>query len=369
MASRRSRLTRCAIGVLAAPMILILFASVTIGVTETVCSGEVLSKTEVDDAKWRTILLPDETRNEVDSYLTYPEWAIVYAYDDFAAVVRRGSESDFRYLDSIRGFWSSLCPVKRTASSHGAVTLDTNAMLYIIGFSFTAEMAAKGLYENSIGAVTAWIRGPTRTSEDEFALKTADDYSRFLRQTPWYAYPFVDTLKRFWMETPFRGGNLIRKIERRVGLSIEYGFKAIYAKGIGFLAGMSPAALRIRTVVVDLDAADIVAEPRISLIRKSANLSVIETPRYQEFTEVLLALADRGREISEIAGNRQVLVTILSPQCQSFAGEGFRTLFIVPIQSRPGWCRHALDMDMPHLTKFARNRSKATYEIEHVFDY
>ena len=61
---------------------------------------------------------PGYRRAVGDSYLTYPEWNIVYAYDDFAAVARRGSESDFGYLQSIRSFWTSLCAVKRVAPQH-----------------------------------------------------------------------------------------------------------------------------------------------------------------------------------------------------------------------------------------------------------
>jgi hypothetical protein len=208
-----------------------------------------------------------------------------------------------------------------------------------------------------------------RTPEDEFALRVADDYAHFLRQTPWFDYPFFDTLKRFWTEVPLRGGNPIRKVERRIGLSLEYGFKAVYAKAIGALAGISPAELRIRSAIVDLGTADIAAEPRITLVRKNGNLSLIDTPRYQAFTEILLKLAERGRDVSEIAGNRHILVTVLSPQCAPFALEGFHTLFIVPIQSRPGWCRYALDAPVPRLTSFVRSLSNTTYEVEHVFDY
>jgi hypothetical protein len=369
MIRRRSLLTWCALGALAAVAVVVLSVGATVGVTESVCRGVAAGDAVADDPAWRSVLSPEEKRSEVDSYLTYPEWSIVYAYDDFAAVMRRGSESDFRYLDSIAGFWTSLCAVKRIAPRHGDVSLDTNAMLYIIGLSFTAEMAAKGLYENSVGAITAWIRGPVRTPEDEFVLKVADDYSSFLRQTPWYAYPFFETLRRFWSEVPLTGGNPVRKIERRVGLSIEYGFKAIYAKALGALAGISPAPPSIRSVVPELGAADLAAEPRISLIRKSGNLSIIETPRYQAFTEITQFLAGRGRDVSEIAGNRNILVTMLSPQCDPVAVEGSRTLFVVPIQSRQGWCRHALDVQVPRLASFVRSLSNATYEVEHVFDY
>jgi hypothetical protein len=242
---RQSLLARCALGVLALLVLVIVVMGATIGLTETLCRGPTVLSGLTTDAEWHSVLSPEERRNEVDSYITYPEWAIVYAYDDFAAVTRRGSESDFHYLDSIRSFWTSLCAVKRVAPQHGQVTIDYNAMLYIIGPSFTAEMGAKGLYEKTIGALSAWVRGPTRTPEDEFALKVADDYAHFLRQTPWFAYPFFDTLKRFWTEDPLTGGNPIRKVERRLGLSLEYAFKAVYAKAIGALAGFSPADLRI----------------------------------------------------------------------------------------------------------------------------
>jgi hypothetical protein len=369
MARRRSLRARCALGVLALLALVIVVMGGTIGVTETACRGPAVGNGSAADAGWHSVLSPDESRSEVDSYITYPEWAIVYAYDDFAAVTRRGSESDFHYLDSIRSFWTSLCAVKRVAPQHGQVALDYNAMLYIIGPSFTAEMAAKGLYEGTIGALTAWIRGPTRTPEDEFALNVADNYAQFLRQTPWFAYPFFHTLKRFWTEVPLTGGNPIRKAERRIGQSLEYASKAIYAKAIGALAGFSPAELRIRSAVADLGAADIAAEPRIVLVRKEGNLSVIDTPRYQEFTEILQKLAERGRDISEIAGNRSIMVTLLSPQCGPFALGEFPTLFIVPIHARPGWCRYALDVGVPRLTFLFRSLAHTKYEVEHVFDY
>ena len=48
-------------------------------------------------------------RRESDSYLSFPEWHIVYAYDDLAGVLRRGDASDFAYGRQIVGFWSNLC--------------------------------------------------------------------------------------------------------------------------------------------------------------------------------------------------------------------------------------------------------------------
>ena len=73
--------------------------------------------------------------------------------------------------------------------------------------------------------------------------------------------------------------------------------------------------------------------------------------------------------ISEIGGNRSILVTVLSPQCAPFALEEFPTLFTVPVQARPGWCRYALDVRVPRLTFLFRSLAPTKYEVEHVFDY
>ena len=61
-------------------------------------------------ARKRPPLVSDSgyARRESDSYLTYPEWHIVYAYDDFAAVLRNGDPSGFAYFGQISEFWSSL---------------------------------------------------------------------------------------------------------------------------------------------------------------------------------------------------------------------------------------------------------------------
>ena len=313
---------------------------------------------------------PGYRRAEGDSYLTYPEWYIVHAYTDLAGVTRQKSESAFDYSASIAGFWHSLCRSTRAASRVGPVTADQKTTNYIIGLSFTAEMAIIGAWEHTIGAVTAWLRGPRRTAEDEFALAFADDYAAFLQQTPWYRYPFAPQLLRFWRETPLGQGNLVRGLERRLALSLEYGGKAIYAVAIGALAGFSPADLRIRSVVTALSADDLAAEPRIMKIRDlPGGAMLIETPRYQEYTEILRKLGARGRNVLEIAGNRRILATVLARTDAALATPGASELFAIPIQSRPGWRRLGLDVEVEKLTDLIGEVEKQGGEFEHAYDY
>jgi len=361
------RLRRILLWLAAAVVVVLVLSSLPIAVVEARCTGAPAARAPEQALDIR---VPNYRRAEGDSYLTFPEWYIVYAYDDLAGVTRAASESSFDYIDSIRGFWTSLCGATEAANAVGPVTTDQRITNYIIGVSFTAEMMIQGLWERTIGALAVLARGSTRTPEDEFALRFLDDYSASLRQTPWYAYPFGPELARFWRETPLTGGNPVRKIERRIALTLEYGVKAIYAKAIGWLAGYSPADLRIMSVVRGLDASDLAADRRITRVADVGDgLALIDTPRYQEFTEIVRGLGVRGRTVEEIAGNRRILATVLVPAGTSLDAAGARQIFSLEIQARPGWRRIGLDIEVPQLTAVIAAVEARGAKFEHAYDY
>lgn len=315
------------------------------------------------------LLPPEERRALVDTWLTYPEWSIVHAYEDFAQVGRARGEAAFDYVGSITGYWRSLCSLSGVASARGDIATDMRAMLHVIGLSFTAEMAVKGVWETTIGRMAAWWRGPRPTAEDLFAADVNDAYAAFLRQTPWYEFPFGATLLRFWRETSFGDVSLVRSTERRIALSMEYGAKAIYAQVLGLAAGLAPAKLTIRTVVAGLDEQDALADPRIRVVERRADgLSVIETPRYRAFTEVLLGLAERQRGVVEIAGNREIFVTVIAPAGNPALAETDLVLR-VPIQSRPGFERLGLTVGVRTLPGLLTRTRTGPVVLEHVYDY
>ena len=197
-------------------------------------------------------------RSQGDSFLTFPEWYIVHAYNDLAGVTARSSESGFDYLASIRGFWTSLCGATRHASDSGPASADQKATNYIIGFSFTAEMGLMGAYERTIGALTEWTAGGDKTAEDEFNLALLKEYAAFLYQTPWFRFPFGEKLRQFWRETPFVPS--IRAVERRGSLSLQYAGRSAYAALMRFVAGYDPADLTIRSVVGGLAPSDLAGD-------------------------------------------------------------------------------------------------------------
>lgn len=330
-------------------LLLVIVCAAPIIYVETQCISKVEPQPTV-----ASLLPPAQKRSMVDSYLTYPEWAIVHAYEDFAGVARQKGESEFQYSQSVFGFWNNFCALAKTATREGELSFDTRTMLYTIGISFTVEFAVKAIWEKTIGMTTEWIRGIELTREDTFAHNVNDDYVKFMLNAPWYQYPFGTTMKRFWNEVPFEGNHKIRKIERRVALTLEWGVKWGYARVIGAAAGLAPAALQIQSVVSGFE-----PHPQIKLIAELPQGKQIETPRYRDFTLILVALAKNKYEIIEIAGNNRIFVNYIAATTKSDA------LIAVPLQARPGFRRYGKVVQLNDLAEFIRN----TPEFEHAYDY
>jgi hypothetical protein len=343
-------------------VVIVVLCAIPILWIETQCMGSLLKEPQ----SYRAILPQDDRRNLVDTYLTYPEWSIVHAYEDFAGVARQRGESAFRYFDAIAGYWRSLCSLSAIASAKGDISGDMKTMLYVIGISFAGEMGVKGAYEKTAGKLTEWIRGPKPTPEDLFAYKIADDYAAFLRQTPWYEFPFGRTLRQFWRELPWSTPSIVRSLERRVALSMEYGVKAGYAWLIAQGAALSPAKLTIRSVVDDGD----LASGNVKVIEQRADgTAIIEIPRYRAFTQIVLAMIERNRRILEIAGNSEIFVTVLAKDGVPLALGSARELIVIPVQSRPGLTRRGYSVRLEDLPAFVQALRQAGGEFEHAYDY
>jgi hypothetical protein len=315
---------------------------------------------------------PDYLRAEGDSFLSYPEWYIVHAYADLAGVTGQSSESTFDYFGSIQGFWTSLCEATQVASRIGSMTDDQKTTNYVIGISFTAEMGLQGAYERTIGAATVWLRN-AKTPEDVFNQKLLENYAIFLNQTPWYQFPFGSELARLWRETPFTVS--IRSIERRFSLSLQYSVKALYAAAIRYAAGYAPAALKIKSVITGLDDASLAANTNITKVRDvqasdGTQATLIETPRYQEFSEIARKLSDNpNARLIEIAGNRRILTTVIVPAGKTLQPGDATPMFSLPIQSRPGTRRVGLNTPVAGLLRQMHDAQAQGYQFEHAYDY
>ncbi|MEK6215764.1 MAG: hypothetical protein N2B03_00955 [Boseongicola sp.] len=329
---------------------LILLLLAPVGYVEVACRGDATG-----EAYQPIITTADWQRAESRTLLTYPEWHIVHAYDDYARVIRDGDPHDFGYFRAIAGFWTSLCPLTERAAAMGGVTGATKTTIYTIGVSFTAEMLAKALYEETLGRVATWFRGSARAPLDDLSALQAAQYAKFLQQTPWYKWDFnsgADALIS-------NAGPGFRDWERRTALVIEYKGKAAYAGLIArAVEDVGTDKLRLRSVVVGLDADALREIEGVTVIETLPEGIVIETNRYRAFTKIAERLAAAGANFVEVAGNDEILFTATSHSWKIRGSvhvmlrQGYgdiRYIFLVPVSSLADRLRNLDGLTLEHI--------------------
>lgn len=348
------RLLKWVFGILAVLLIPIALLLSPVIYVETLCRGE------AEPRPYRALLADEHHRAESRTLMTYPEWHIVHAYEDYARVIDRRAPHDFGYLRSIAGFWSSLCDLSKSASSLGEIDTETKQMVHVIGVSFTAELALKALYEETLGRAFVWLRGATRAPLDDLSARQAKDYARFLQQVPWYKWRFREDAEQ--LEEAATGA--LRDRERALALGLEYRAKAAYAGVIAqAVASTGADEQTLRMVVTGANRAGLEALGNIEIVGETADGIVIETPRYRALTNLLLSMAQQGLDFVEIAGNDQIMFTALSDKAthrqalSSMERQGF------------GNYRHLILVEVSELAERLRTLGDDGLTLEHVHDY
>lgn len=310
---------------------------------------------------YNAILAPKHHRNLAASFLTYPEWNIVHAYDDYAAVIETRDPHEFGFLRAIRQFWSSACSLSKIADQNGGADQATKQTMYVIGVSFTAELLAKAAYEETIGRVFAILRGSERSKLDNLSAKMARTYATFLQQVPWYKYDFQTDRAQLHSESE----GSVRDTERRFALGTEFAVKTVYAGVIGnAVSATGEAALTIRTVIDGMTESKLKSIKDVTIIGTTPYGIEIETPRYRVFTKILQEIARFGGSPIEIAGNDRIMLSAISSQ-QEF-GKGF---FEIARQGH-GDYRYLFNVPMSELSQTIENmRHSKTMRLEHIYDY
>jgi len=95
-------------------------------------------------AKCRT---PEKYRRDAQyTYLTIPEWYLVWSPQEYAEFVVDQSPSEFPYLGHLKQFWRGYRDVAERARDYPR-SADYHIMIVVIGASTTVEYGLKGLYE------------------------------------------------------------------------------------------------------------------------------------------------------------------------------------------------------------------------------
>lgn len=309
-------------------------------------------------------------REEASTFLTLPEWYIVYNTDEYATALATRAPSAFPYVGSIRQYWRYYGGACAATKGVYPFSGGNHLMLAVIGSSFSLEYAIKGLYENTAGRLTEWISGHD-TPEDTYAQQTAAEYGTFMHTVPWYEFPFLQKIKTLWTSTPALGPHMFRKWERRAMLTAEYAIKAAY----GWLIGLSSEAtygevdLTIGARLANTTP-EVFADGIVTRIAGTPNGdALVRMPRYEAFTGRVLTLLEGGTRFVDIAGNDEILLTALAPA--GWSVDNLNAIVVVDerllndVTAR----RIALKVPVRELHTVVPQVQARGARIEHLYDY
>jgi hypothetical protein len=327
-----------------------------------------------DDATIRQAVqdIPDYYRPESKTYLTLPEWYIVYSTDEYASFIAKDSSSDFPYFRAVGQFWQSYVDVCHEIRGRYPFNGDSQFTLAFIGLSFTAENMLKGAYEGTIGRLTDWISSDTPTEEEVYAARVAEEYGQFMHEIPWYFFPFRETLQGLWNDTSLWGPDPIRKWERKLALTIEYGGKLLYSSftNLGAQATYGGADVEKIYAVTEGISEEMLSTDLEVVEEIDGQRQLIRITRFEYFSDTVPGLLERGVRFEEIAGNREILFTLLGPQNADYNFEYGDYLFDLPILTQPGQTRAAVKVRVADLAQFFEElKTRQNLQFEHMYDY
>jgi hypothetical protein len=307
-----------------------------------------------------------------DSYFSYPEWYIVWSYEERAQYLPKNLPSGFPYFASIGQYWKSYCFICGLTQSRHQFNFGDHLSSMVLGGSFALEYAIRGAYEQTIGRLSEWTSSHELVEEDAYAARVAREYADFVYIRPFYEFHFAHAFKQLWKETPLRGKHPIRKWERKFILSVDYGIEAVYAEAMQLASHLAYGAESNDSYAwIDNAPESLLREfPHVKIVQETARQSyVVIIPRYQEFTDVAVKLAARDVRFQQIAGNEDIMLTVVVPKNWTYdlpVGEA-SLLFTEDILTQPGMKRIALESRVALLSAVLNHFTGE--EIEHIYDY
>ncbi|HLW54244.1 MAG TPA: hypothetical protein VKW06_15515 [Candidatus Angelobacter sp.] len=330
------------------------------------------SKPQPADRKAATADIKDYLRPEDEAYLSYPEWYIVWSYVEKADYQEKHLPSGFPYFAAARQYWTSDCCISRAVRGKYSFNAGEQVMLVVLGFSFSGEYILKGSYERTVGKLSEWSSGHRPVEEDEYAAKMARDYADFVHVRPFYEYGFARHVSGLWHSTHLWGAHPIRKWERKAFLTADYTIEAFYAWLLEKITRLTYGD-DIKETYAWIDNADstlLKKIPRIRTVKQVGPRSfIVDIPRYQEFTPLAVELAGHDVRFVEIAGDAQILLSVLAPDSWKPDRTGAQQLFSTPVLIAPGRRRVVVNCEINSLHSILSAYRKDGVQIEHLYDY
>jgi len=323
----------------------------------------------------QTAGIPNYLRDEVDTFYTFPEWYIVWSYQAKADFQRASLPSGYSYFGDIGQFWQAYSRMYAATRRVYPFATGDHIMLVVIGSSFSIEYAIKGAYEDTVGRISEWTSGHKMVPEDEYAAKVAANYAAFVHIRPFYEFSFAKALHGLWSETPFRTNHLVRTLERRLWLSLDYAVESLYCELIELATHATYGYEDVNTAawIKFSEPAKAQSIASMNSIKIAKDLgpteAIIEVPRYQEFTADVRTLADGGARFSQIAGNELIVISAIAPSPSITPEPNVQLLLKEPILTGQGRTRAVLLVRVSDLNEVLGSLVRHGFEVEHLYDY
>ncbi len=304
-------------------------------------------------------------RSADQTYLTYPEWFLVFSPEEYAYHLKENPSYTFDYIGHIEEFWSAYAAMyKKTLEKEYSFNRGYHVMIMTIGVSTTVEYLVKYFYGHAIAQFVALTQTHGRVSEQNYGAKVAQEYVDFIKNRPWYEFDFGKRFVGIYKENSFFGKDFLRKMERKEALSVEYGVKYLYAKVIAYFTevGYEKAVPLTQVVLV-----------------KQNHITTAEFPRYDKFKDSSLEYAKEGYDFKTIAGNdgnTTILYSLLGTRENL---SDFHCMLRQPIVSNLKYERCINDIRINKLGAFLREKNLQITDrflptshgvkLEHIFDF
>jgi hypothetical protein len=299
-----------------------------------------------------------------------PEWYLVFNPKEYADYLVSGKNpSDFPFYASIDEYWTLYDRSMKLVSAAYSENEEYKTMLNVIGVSITMEYTAKLLYENSVGRIFSWFSNGVQSDQEKMIASAYRAYSDFIYDKAWYEFEFMPWIKRVWSVSNTAESNWFRKIERTLFFTLEFSFKACYAKLIewGAKATYKDPVTNIYLLVSNETSVDEATEYDI-LYRKDKD-ALISIPRWGAFTKNVLQIAETNVAVREIGGNDQIVVSIITDQNVTSDFKDAEILYESLLVTDPARERQVYLLPVARLLNFIRDAKSKGAEVEHVFDY
>lgn len=310
-------------------------------------------------------------RNQGQTLLTIPEWYLVFNPMEYANFLEdENNPSDFPFFASIDEYWQLYEKAVAFTDNKYPKNDEYMTMLQVIGISTTIEYMYKGVYENTIGRFTRWTANKA-TPEDDIIKNAHNAYSELIFHEAWYEFDFATWLKKIWIEPEFFGDNFIRKFERKLFFTLEFGFKELYAGVIKYAAKSAydesdgKIYLTLQSEMT-LQPEQIYPGKELATDGKEYLLSV---PRWGGFTDLIPKLANLDVTFGDISGNDRIALSFLTDEVDPFKPTFGTYLFDSQLVSSDKVKRVIYLVKVSDLTLLLIELKQNGYSVEHIYDY